>query len=179
MTSESPVCNFARCELFCPQIVMQGFGHLSAKTDATLNWNHLECEWPRVAPSPERMNKQQKRHSSRPAPNLNSTAPCEATVQSRSLLGWASEWREGNAALNEQSVVNHRVTPDRKQAVGKNRNKHTDCYCCLHRAERSNVLAPSRIFSFRNTSLLWYSAHMYVQKPTQTHHMQRHQSTYT
>lgn len=49
----------------------------------------------------------------------------------------------------------------------------------LHRAERNDVLAPSLIFSFRNTSLLWYSAYMYVQIPTQTRHMQRHQSTDT
>lgn len=160
MTGESPVCNFARCEVFCPKTVMQGFGHLSTKTDATLNWNHLVCEWPCVAPSPERVSKQQERHSSGPAPNLNSTAPCEVTVQSRWTVGMSKwvKWRKMLLRMNSQLWTVQLWTTE-SPLIGSRQwgRAETNIQIVLvvstgHR-ERRDVLAPSLIFCFRNTSL--------------------------
>lgn len=111
----------------------------------------------------------------RPTPSLNSTAPCEATFQSRSLLGWASEWREG------QSCPGWTVRCEPQSHLRQEAGSEEEQLAIVSTGQRGAMcLLPSLSFSFRNTSLLWYRAHMYVQTPTQTRwHMQRHQSTYT
>lgn len=98
MTSESPVCNVVICELFCPKIVMQGLGPLSTKTDATLNWNHLGCERPCVVPHQKGWaNSRSDTALTNTKPEFHGSLWGNISVQSHSLLGWASEWREGQS----------------------------------------------------------------------------------
>lgn len=166
MTSESPVCNVVICELFCPKIVMQELGYLSTKTDATLNWNHLGSGRPCVVP-----------HQKGWANSRSNTAPTNTTPELHGSM-WGNISVPFSAGMSKW-VKRRTILPWMNCQVGTTESSQTGSGQ-PGRAETNNQIAivvstgqrgamcllPSLGFSFRNTSLLWYSAHMYVQTPT-------------